>query len=224
MTGHVTRSSLFGLNNVKTRDELKAVGSFKKKKRESDDWGLDANDALFVPILASSRETHISNLKGYGSENRFTVRQENPYGIHSAPEYKKEASHSNSSCSNTRKSRVQSIQQGAVSEFVEADICLQKTRVGIYSTSAEYCQIVERQFKACDFECNYFGLSKSLGPQKLKQALSIDLWVVNLNDEDENEALNTIMDICVERTALFLVESMPTSQCLSKLHQFLEAA
>ncbi len=190
----------FGFSNVKTRDELRAVGRSARTKadalKSSEDWGLDANDALFVPILANSKERHISNFKSHVlsdsafSKAKYESNESNPYGVNASDD----------------------------------SVILVRTRLGIYSSSAAYCEKLELALPKDTFECNYFGLSDSMGPKKLAQALSIDIWIVNLLDEDETPALDEVMNICSEKTCLFLLEKEPTTQCLSKLEEFLHAA
>ncbi|MFT6028423.1 MAG: hypothetical protein ACI8O8_000147 [Oleiphilaceae bacterium] len=104
------------------------------------------------------------------------------------------------------------------------DVSLPKSsrkKVGIYSSSIEYCSELSAQLLATDLEVFSFSNKQSASDFKLEEANAMDAWLIHMDDADENPWLDCLLDLGASVSSLFLFEQSMTKQCLNKIQEFM---
>lgn len=95
-------------------------------------------------------------------------------------------------------------------------------QIGIYSTSKRFCEQVAALVPARNFSFQCFGLAEQDHFQNQRALNSIDIWLVNVLDEDESPLLDSIMNVCANVSSLFLFDTELGKQSLQKLTTFIQ--
>lgn len=96
-----------------------------------------------------------------------------------------------------------------------------KKKVGIYSSSPEYSRQVINKIRLPGFEVFNFAKSDNQYDFSVEQAGLMDLWLIHINDEDDNPWLDHVLDLGVHTSSLFLCEDSLSSQCYRKIEAFM---
>lgn len=94
-------------------------------------------------------------------------------------------------------------------------------QIGIYSPSKKFCEQVAGMLSSRSFSFQCFGLAEQQ-QNNIQMLNSIDIWLVNVLDEDESPLLETIMEACSTVSSLFLFDSVLGKQSLDKLETFIQ--
>jgi hypothetical protein len=96
-----------------------------------------------------------------------------------------------------------------------------RKKVGIYSSSAEYCSELCAQLHATDLEVFSFSNEQSSSGFKMEEASTMDAWLIHMDDADESPWLDCVLDLGASVSSLFLFEQSLNKQCLNKIQEFM---
>lgn len=95
-------------------------------------------------------------------------------------------------------------------------------QIGIYSPSREYCGQLTKQMTAYGVGVQCFGYDEAHSQMNFHDLNAIDMWLVNITDDDESEVLDRVMNICTNTASLFLSETVLSKQCGKKADDFIK--
>jgi len=95
-------------------------------------------------------------------------------------------------------------------------------QVGIYSPCQAYCDQVAAVLSGQEIGFQCFGYAEHNQNANFQALNTIDIWLVNVLDEDESPLLDRIMNACSNVSSLFLFESELSKQCVKKLETFIQ--
>lgn len=94
-------------------------------------------------------------------------------------------------------------------------------QIGIYSPNKHFCESVASLLPDRYFSFKCFGYGHQDQQQNLAALKSVDIWLVNVLDEDESSLLDSIMQASSAVSSLFLFESVLGKQSVTKLKHFI---
>lgn len=94
--------------------------------------------------------------------------------------------------------------------------------IGIYSPNKKFCEQVASLLSSTSFSFQCFGFADQEQQSKLQSLNGIDIWLVNVLDEDESTLLETIMEACSTVSSLFLFDAVLGKQSMDKLQTFIQ--
>lgn len=95
-------------------------------------------------------------------------------------------------------------------------------QIGIYSPSQRYCEQVAAVLSSQQVGFQSFGYAEHNQSANFQALNSIDVWLVNVRDEDDSPLLDKIMNACSNVSSLFLFDSTLSKQCTKKLEAFIQ--
>jgi hypothetical protein len=99
---------------------------------------------------------------------------------------------------------------------------LEIKQIGIYSPSQRFCEQAAAVISGQRLAVQCFGYAADNQQASFQALNSIDIWLVNVLDEDESPLLERIMNACSNVASLFLFDSMLSKQCVRKLEDFIQ--
>lgn len=123
--------------------------------------------------------------------------------------------------------RTEIVQEEALSEeLMHAPIptplveeCTERV-VGVYASSELYVKSLSKELALyCDAEIHCFD--SSMNEAQLQDDTRINMWIVNLSDDDESELLDSILEESAEHPTLYLSGSL-SKHCKKRIQAFLE--
>lgn len=95
-------------------------------------------------------------------------------------------------------------------------------QIGIYSLSQHYCEQVAAVLSSQQIGFQCFGYAEHNQSANFQALNSIDIWLVNVRDEDDSPLLDKIMNACSNVSSLFLFDATLSKQCAKKLEAFIQ--
>lgn len=92
--------------------------------------------------------------------------------------------------------------------------------IGVYASSELYVKSLERELSNYG-DAKIHCFDSSMNEAQLRDDSAINLWIVNLSDDDESELLDSILDISADHPTLYLSGSL-TKHCKNRIKEFLE--
>lgn len=97
-----------------------------------------------------------------------------------------------------------------------------KKKVGIYSSSKDYCEKILNSLNLPGFDAFSFSNSALNSSFRIEQANLMDVWLIHMQDEDDNPWLDLVLELGSNRSSLFLCEDSLSAQCYKKIEAFMQ--
>ena len=230
---------VFGSKSLKTESDLKRVSiPTGPKAKEEEIWSLGEQDALHVPILGSG-STHSDD--GCSSKPGLL----NPFGVYISKDSKKENVKSIEEevddipllledelleneetielktppeSGNLCDDAFENLQQSSIPKpTVEASI---DRVIGVYASSELYVKSIAKELSSYG-EAEIHCFDSSMSESELRDDTKINMWVVNLSDDDEGLLLDSILELSTDYPTLYLSGSL-SKHCKQRIKSFIE--
>ncbi|MFV1873336.1 MAG: hypothetical protein ACMZ64_08465 [Oleiphilus sp.] len=97
-----------------------------------------------------------------------------------------------------------------------------KKKVGIYSCSQDFSRQVMNKLILPGFELYNFSNRDHQSGFSIEQAGLMELWLIHMQDDDENPLLDVLLDLGSNTESLFLCEQSLSTQCYKKIENFMQ--
>jgi hypothetical protein len=95
-------------------------------------------------------------------------------------------------------------------------------QIGIYSCSQTFCEKAASVISAHKMAFQCFGFAEQHQDINFQALHNIDIWLVNVLDDDESPLLDRIMNICSNVSSLFLFDPTLSQNSIKKLEAFIQ--
>lgn len=222
---------IFGSKSIKTTSDLKKV-SIPTSSAPEQDWTLGEQDALRVPILGS-------RLPQDAESDSYKPDLLNPFGVCITEEAKNDSHQLSVIETLTETESLPVLEEHFVEDSSEVDnICDQviesiiespeenqapeickETVIGVYASSELYVKSLEKELAAYS-KGKVHGFKADMVETQLKRLYDINLWIVNLSDDDESDTLDSVLELSTDHPTLYLSGSL-SKHCKQRIETFL---
>jgi hypothetical protein len=233
---------MFGSKSVKNKSDLKKVSiPTSSQPKDEDIWATGEQDALHIPILGS---------KAIQDESDDSYKPDllNPFGVYVSDEAKNESMMMElieNDALPILEDETQDDSLALTEELTEEiDLCdvaietidstsipsalitetthdeASELIIGLYAFSELYVKSLEKEL-AQNSNAKILSFNSQTDLAQRENLSDVNLWIVNLSDDDESEWLDSILELSAECPSLYLSGSL-TKHCKQSIHTFLE--